>query len=445
LRIERDGLKLMARFLFTMLPANTLGLPTRLVPIARTLADRGHDVAVFNPAPAPSKLIDDAGLKNLRRMPWGPKPAPGFDPVEVSAAWDIEQNLATMYGDERYTKSATAVYVDLIRRWDPDVVVDSFGLLACLAARILKVPLVSVLQGDYHPASKGFLWWKGEPPDGLPSAAPVINKVAAAYGIAPVARAADLLAGDLCLIVGTPETDPLPATARVTYVGPILWQRSDTALPDWVAALNRDKPLIWVYPGEARYGNAPTALDSIVVSRAAIAALCDAPVQVVLTTGYQEMPKEFGTLPSNFHHAPYLPGLAMAKRCDLMVHHGGHGSVMTGLSAGTPAVMIPTITERESNARRVVVLGAGEMVMPVDGADGEKYIDVTEFGAKVRRVSNSLEYIRSAQRVAESMRKFGGVTEAADRIERFAAASTRTARVADSRAARASDGRRQTV
>jgi hypothetical protein len=34
----------MAKFLFTMAPANDLGLPTRLVPIARALADRGHDV-----------------------------------------------------------------------------------------------------------------------------------------------------------------------------------------------------------------------------------------------------------------------------------------------------------------------------------------------------------------------------------------------------------------
>jgi len=56
----------------------------------------------------------------------------------------------------------------------------------------------------------------------------------------------------------------------------------------------------------------------------------------------------------------------MAGRCDLMVHHGGHGSVITGLQAGTPAVIVPTITERESNARRFVALGAGEMVMPGD-------------------------------------------------------------------------------
>src|ERR1035438_9738215 len=95
-----------------------------------------------------------------------------------------------------------------------------------------------------------------------------------------------------------------------------------------------------------------------------------------------------GAVPSNFHHAAYLPGHAMAERCDLMVHHGGHSSVMTGLSAGTPAVIIPTITERERNARRVVALGAGEIVMPGTGANGEKHIDVDEFSTKVQRVLN---------------------------------------------------------
>jgi len=409
----------MAKFLFTMLLANDLGLPTRLVPIARALADRGHEVAVFNPAPAPSKLIADAGLQNLP-MPSRPMPAPVMDLAQVGSAWDVEEFFAAIYSDEEATRGETAVYVDVIRDYDPDVVVDSFGLLTCLAARVLGVPLVTVLQGNIHPASDGFLWWKKDRPAGLPSAAAVINKVAAEYGIVPVERCVDLLAGDLSLIVGTPETDPLPAIASVTYVGPIVWQRGDATLPDWVAALGRDKPVIWVYSGNPRYAGAPTPCDSIIVIRAAIAALGDAPVQVVLTTGYQEVPKEFGTLPSNFHHAAYLPGRAMAERCDLMVHHGGHSSVMTGLSVGAPAVIIPTITERESNARRLTALGAGEIVLPVDGADGEKQIEVAEFSAKVSRVLNEPSYRTSARRVAESMRKFGGAQEAAELIGRFA-------------------------
>ena len=245
--------------------------------------------------------------------------------------------------------------------------------------------------------------------------------MAGEYGIKPVERCVDLLAGDLSLIVGTPETDPISSNAPVTHVGPILWQRCNATLPDWVLALSRDQPVIWVYSGNPRYADAPTPIDSIVVIRAAIAALADAPVQVVLTTGYQDVPREFGTLPANFHHASYLPGLAMAEHCDLMVHHGGHSSVMTGLSAGTPAVIIPTITERESNARRLAALGAGEIVMPMDGANGEKHIDVAEFSAKVHRVLDEPGYRSSARRVAESMRQFGGAPEAANRIERLAA------------------------
>ncbi|MGH9704779.1 MAG: glycosyltransferase [Candidatus Acidiferrales bacterium] len=409
----------MAKFLFTMLPANDLGLPTRLVPIARELADRGHEVAIFNPAPAPAKMIDEAGLRNLP-MPSRSLPDFPVDLAQASLAWDVEEMFAALFDDENCARAATALHVDLVRDFAPDVVVDSFGLLTCLAARILHIPLASVLQGNFHPASQGFLWWKGERPAGLPSAAPVINKVAAEYGLAPVPRCVDLLAGDLSLIVGTPETDPLPSTAGVSYVGPIVWQRGNAILPEWVAALGREVPLIWVYSGNPRYGNAPTPIDSIVVIRTAIGALADAPVQVVLTTGYQELPKEFGRLPSNFRHAAFLPGRAMAERCDLMVHHGGHGSVMTGFSAGTPAVIIPTITERESNARRVVELGAGEILLPVDGADGEKQIDADDFSAKVRRVLNEPEYRRSARRVAESMRQYRGAPEAADRIEQFA-------------------------
>jgi len=409
-----------------MLPANDLGLPTRLVPIARALADRGHDVAVFNPAPAPAKLIEDAGLKNLP-LPSRALPNSATDFAQVSLAWDAEHMFGAAFGSEEFVRASTALHVDVVRDFDPDVVVDSFGLFSCLAVRILRVPLVSVLQGNFHPASDGFLWWKGERRAGLPSAVAAINKVAAENGVTPVERSVDLLAGDLSLIVGTPETDPLPASAGVAYIGPIVWQRGNATLPNWAAALGRDQPVIWVYSGNPRYGGSvSTPIDSIVVIRTAIAALGDAAVQVVLTTGHQEVPKEVGSLPSNFHHAAYLPGVAMAERSDLMVHHGGHSSVMTGLSAGTPAVIIPTITERESNARRLAALGAGEIVMPVDGIDGEKEIDVAEFSAKVRRVLEEPGYRESARRVAESMRKFGGAREAADRIERFADSGRRS-------------------
>lgn len=417
----------MAKFLFTMWAANDLGLPSRLVPIARALADRGHEVAAFNPSPAPASLIAEAGLKNLP-MPAHPVPAPAVDLSEVHLAWDAEQLLAPFYLDEAYVQSVTAMYIDLLRGYGPDVVVDSFDLIACLAARILKVPLVTVLQATFHPESDGFLWWKAGRPQNIPSAAHVVNKVAAQHGLPPLPRCLDRMTGDLSLIVGTPETDPLPAGAGVTYIGPMVWQRQDAVLPGWVESFGRERPLIWVYSGNPRYGgNVATPGDSIVVIRAAVEALAGAPVQVILTTGFQDIPAEIGSLPPNFRHAAYLPGLAMSQRSDLMVHHGGHGSTMTGLLAGTPAVIIPTISEREGNARRATALGAGEIVLPTESADGEKHVDVADFRAKIDRVLRNPAYRASAQRVSASMRRHGGPPAAADLIEKFAGESRRAA------------------
>jgi hypothetical protein len=236
----------MARFLFTMLVVNDLGLPTRLVPIARVLADRGHEVALFNPAPAPAKVIADAGLINLP-MPSRPMPAIAGSMAGASAAWDVEEMFGHLFSDEGFVRAATAVHVDLVRDYAPDVVVDSFGLFPCLAARILGIPLATVLQGNFHPASRGFLWWKEDRPAGLPSPAPAVNKVLAEYGLPSLERSVDLFAGDLSLITGTPETDPVPPGRGIVHVGQIIWQRGNAALPEWIDELSRDQPLVWVY------------------------------------------------------------------------------------------------------------------------------------------------------------------------------------------------------
>jgi hypothetical protein len=88
-------------------------------------------------------------------MPSPPMPLPGFDPGPLSSAWDLEEMFATIYADEQYARADVAIHVDLVRAFAPDVVVDSFGLPTCLAARALRIPLVSVLQGNFHPASDG--------------------------------------------------------------------------------------------------------------------------------------------------------------------------------------------------------------------------------------------------------------------------------------------------
>lgn len=104
----------------------------------------------------------------------------------------------------------------------------------------------------------------------------------------------------------------------------------------------------------------------------------------------------------------------------MLIHHGGHGSYLTGLSAGTPAVVIPTYSERESNARRSAELGAGEYVLPQTDESGEKTVSMDEFREKVWRVLTEPDYKRNTLRIAQNLQKYGGAAQAADLIEELA-------------------------
>jgi UDP:flavonoid glycosyltransferase YjiC (YdhE family) len=109
----------------------------------------------------------------------------------------------------------------------------------------------------------------------------------------------------------------------------------------------------------------------------------------------------------------------MAERSDLLIHHGGYGSCQTGLYTGTPAVIIPTFSERESNARRIANVGAGDFVLPSTDVSGRiKQVQAAEVRAKVKHVLSDSSYTKNARRVSEKIRSYGGASEAARLIEK---------------------------
>ncbi len=445
----------MSRFLFTTLPWNDLGLLTRSLPIARGLAARGHEIAFSNPAKAPRTLISEAGFENLiprhpiyflrkfglspkgisrlvRSKPWKNDGLSAFKffvafiqafPLkfapQTSEVWSMD-HAAAMTGmlNANFIKANCDALIKLVRHFRPDIIVDFWNPYACMAAKMMKVPLITVIQADEHPMAKGFIWWK-VPPEKVPSAVPAINKVLASYGVDQIAKIEDLNIGDLTLIIGTPETDPLPAGAEGQYIGPVLWQVDKATLPAWVERLDAEKPIIWVYSGNPRYSKKASALDSEVILSACIEALAALDVHVVLTTGHHSIPEEYLPLPENFHFAPYLPGLSLAERCDLMIHHGGYGSCQTGLFTGTPAVIVPTFSERESNARRIASLGAGVFILPEVTANGGKKIANDLFKEQVMHVLKTPNFRRCAKKYSELIRSYGGVDKVIDRIGKF--------------------------
>ncbi|MGB2959886.1 MAG: nucleotide disphospho-sugar-binding domain-containing protein [Bacteroidota bacterium] len=335
--------------------------------------------------------------------------------------WDIDHFMCMLgMWNEKLVRANVDALTEIIDTYEPDVIVDSCNPFACIAAKASHKPLITVIQADMHPQSQGFIWWKKPPSELHPSPVPGTNRILAEYELPQIQNMGELLIGDTTLVLGMPETDPLPETANVTYIGPILWQKQEEKLPDWVDDLGREQPVIWLYPGNLKYSRASsTSFDSAVVLQACIEALGNEAVQVVLTTGHHSLPREYLPLPSNFRHEPYIPGLAMAERSDLLIHHGGYGSCQTGLYTGRPALIIPTYSERESNARRIAALGAGDYVLPKSDITGKKKrVSEDEVRTKVFNILSNASFAENAKRMSERMKTYGGASEAARLIER---------------------------
>jgi MGT family glycosyltransferase len=444
------GENTIKKFLFTTFISNDLGLLTRSLPIARQLRDRGHQIAFCNPAKAPSKLICDAGFDNLLPK-WplfyimsGDTSLPSLcrlfrskhlmrdlgilvsfirHMMQSSTAeiWNIDQFMYLLgMWNENSTRAFVNSLMELINDYEPDVVVDFWNPGACIAARVSQKPLITVIQADVHPQSRGFIWWK-EPPADLPTPVPAINTILAEHQLKSVSKTGELFIGNMTLVVGMPETDPLPDTANITYIGPILWQRSDEKLPNWFDDLSPIRPVIWLYSGNPQYSDwTHTPFDSTVIVYACIEALKDMAVQVVLSTGHHSLPKDVFPLPPNFRHAAFVPGLAMAERSDLLIHHGGYGSCQTGLFTGTPTLAIPTFSERESNARRIAAVGAGDFVLPTADFSGrKKHVQAAEVREKVNRILSDASFKENSKRISEKIRSYGGASYAASLIEDF--------------------------
>ena len=403
------------KFLFTTLFTDDLGLITRTLPIAKELANRGHSIAYCNPNKAPAHLIGDAGIENI---PIDLTPSPIRSP-STSEVWDMG-HFAASFGclDEDFVRRTGETLIAVMTDYDADVIVDAWNPWACLAAKMLHKPLVTVIQADLHPANQGFIWWK-KPSAGVPNAVSVFNKILIENGLPVIDKVEDLHVGDVTLILGIPEVDPLPEGAPGIHIGPILWQSPDTKLPEALAELDPELPVVWLYSGNPQYGSQPGWADSAVVLRACVEALGQEEIQVVVSTGYHMLPDEFLPLPGNFHFEPFVPGLSMAERSDLLIHHGGYGSCQTGLYTGTPAVIIPTYSERESNARRIAAAGAGVFVLPMEDTSGSKSVQAEIVRAKVLQVLSDLSYASRAKSISEKMKMYGGISEAASIIERF--------------------------
>ncbi|WP_298796320.1 nucleotide disphospho-sugar-binding domain-containing protein [uncultured Pseudonocardia sp.] len=90
---------------------------------------------------------------------------------------------------------------------------------------------------------------------------------------------------------------------------------------------------------------------------------------VVAVDGRQR--DQLGLVPPGVTVVVDAPLHAVAARCDVLVSHGGAGSVLVALAAGLPQLMVPQLPDHEAHATAVVTAGAGRL-LAVDDVTPER-------------------------------------------------------------------------
>ena len=91
-------------------------------------------------------------------------------------------------------------------------------------------------------------------------------------------------------------------------------------------------------------------------------------VSVVATVGHDLDPAALGRRPASTRVAQYVPIAPLLETASLLVFHAGSGTMLAGLAAGVPLVVLPVNADQPVNAERCVAAGVAHSLPP--GAHG---------------------------------------------------------------------------
>jgi zeaxanthin glucosyltransferase len=131
-------------------------------------------------------------------------------------------------------------------------------------------------------------------------------------------------------------------------------------------------------------------------------------VQLVIAGADERL---LGTVSENVLAVSYAPQQELLQRASLTLTHGGLNTVLDSLACGVPLIVLPITYEQPAIAQRVRWVGAGETVRST-------HLHPAHLRERLRKVLGDCTYINQAQKIAEAIRKAGGVKRAADLIER---------------------------
>ena len=371
-----------------------------LVPLAHAAQAAGHAVA-FALRPW---MVPKARELGFEAFPAGSDE--GLEPVtRPLLEVDMERELRDLrdgFG-RRLSRLRAADLLPIAKNWGPDVVVweeTDFG--AAIVAERLRLPHVSMLvtaTGSFVTAAV---------------MADALNEVRAEHGLPPDPDAA-MLTRHLVLSpfppsIRDPRHPPAPTTHGIrTWDIATAGATSTTSppLPRWAAGIP-GAPVVYFTLGTV-FNH-----ESGDLFQRALAGLTKLRINVLVTVGREIDPSSLGPQRIGVTIERFVPQADVLPHVDLVVSHGGSGSVLGALAHARPMVLLPIGADQPLNAARCAAVGVGRVLDAVRATPDDVRDAVAE-------VLAGAHYRAAAGRLRDEVARLPPPAIAVRRIERLVA------------------------
>jgi UDP:flavonoid glycosyltransferase YjiC (YdhE family) len=306
-----------------------------MMPLAVACAEAGHEVVIAT------------GKPFLERLPLAT--VPGY-PQDLEIDWAIQetrrrhpdlhgQELSLAMFADVAAENVSPTMIEQCERLRPDLVIyEGMDSGAGVAAHVLGIPAaayaIGLMTTDYsalHPLTVGYqrdIWLRRDrtPPEqnGLLAAA-VINPAPPSIG-------------------RTGETQVMTIPIRS-----VAYNESSAGVPAWLQA-PRTRPRVYLTLGTVSFG-------AVEVLSHAIGEIAPLNVDILVAVGPEGEPAALGELPDNVRVERFVAQSEVLPLVDLIMHHGGTGTVLGALAAGLPQLLLPQGADQFVNAEILTAAG----------------------------------------------------------------------------------------
>ena len=363
-----------------------------LLPYARALKARQHEVVVAAPAEVGSTLRS-AGLSHAT-----------FDHPGDDVLSPIWARLKGEWSEEAMAIAAREIFAganasaalpklrETLRSFCPELIVrDSFEFAALVAAERdgishARVAVHSISFEDPIPALIE------QPIDGLRALAGLAPDHGAALREEPVFSS----------FPASLDIAPAASLMRAPFRARAVEDAPSSAPAAWASA-DDARPLVYVTFGTLVAGNSQARS----IYRTSLEAVAGLPVRVLLTTGRSVDSDVLGTIPANVHVETWVPQRDVLQHAAALVCHGGSGTLLGGVAAGLPMLIVPFGADQPHNAQLIEKAGVGLALHKPDAST---------LGAALRRVLSAPEFRLHAQGLAREVGAMPTIDDAVDTL-----------------------------